>query len=174
VDLSKINPRADFMCPTCGQEVTSDAAHEHFIKSITEGYARYDQTYTCQVTGHPVGTDTHPLDDPCDCQVCRLVAENLQLRVELDRPEAGPTWAELDNINTDMEQLRKDLNELALYTEAHHDCLAGDDDCGDQHCREIRALLKGHEEPLPDVKERIAKRRKLSAELLLAWGGGVG
>lgn len=100
------------MCPTCGQEVTSDEAHEHVNKVTIERYARYDQTYTCLVSGNAVGTDTHPRGAGCDCQVCRLVEENIQLRVELDRPEPSPTWAELDNLQTDHEELRDALEAL--------------------------------------------------------------
>jgi hypothetical protein len=171
MDFSKINPRMDFMCPTCGQEVTSDDAHEHVTKTVVERYARYDQTYTCLVSGNAVGTDTHPRGADCDCQVCRLVEENIRLRVELEQPDPSPTWAELDNLNAECEQLRRDLNELALYTDAHHACLAGDDDCDEAHCREIRALLKGRGEPLEDVRVRIAKRRELAAQLAHAWCG---
>jgi hypothetical protein len=109
MDLSKINPRADFMCPTCGQEVTSNEAHEHVTKTVVERYARYDQTYTCLVSGNAVGTDTHPLGAGCDCQVCRLVEEIIQLRVELDVSDPSPIRAELDNLKAEMDELRREL-----------------------------------------------------------------
>ncbi len=172
IDFAGMDPRCSFTCPTCGQGVHGgEESFDRFTKAITERYLDYGEKYRCLVSGNPVGTDTHPLGEGCDCAVCQLVAENLQLRFDLDRPDPSPTWAELDNLDGEFEQLRKDLNELALYTGAHHACLAGDDDCHESQCREVRELLKGHEEPLDDVKTRVLKRRELAAQLTHAWCG---
>jgi hypothetical protein len=169
MDFSKIDPRCAHACPFCGGAIETDEQWQAYIDLIRSKYEHYEKTYRCLVTGHTVGTDTVMAEGGCDCQVCQLVQENVQLRVELDRPEPSPTWAELENLDAEFERLRRDLNEMALYTSAHHDCLAGDDDCAESQCREVRELLKGYEEPLGDVKERVMKRRQLSTELIHAW-----
>jgi hypothetical protein len=160
----------DYFCPTCGRPVETTEDVVAYLDAVRKRYEEYGEQYRCLITDNPVGTDTVMRGGQHDCAVCKLVAENLQLRIELDRPEPQPTWAELENLDAEFEQLRKDLNELALYTSAHQACLSGEDNCNDRECREVRALLQGHEEPLDDIRARIEKRRELGAQLVHAWG----